>query len=89
MKFGKYQNYGIIIVRIGKGNTMLYAKEPLKKVIEYQVQKSKELKRDITLSEALALWLWENVNRRGRRAAGNIPVRLGPASTKGVRHEDR
>lgn len=75
MKFGKYQNYGIIIVRIGKGNTMLYAKEPLKKVIEYQVQKSKELKRDITLSEALALWLWENVNRRGRRTAGNIPVR--------------
>ena len=54
---------------------MLYAKEPLKKVVEYQVQKSKELKRSIPLSEALALWLWENVNRRSRRAAGNIPAR--------------
>lgn len=54
---------------------MLYAKEPLKKVIEYQVQKSKELKRNIPFSEALALWLWENANRRSRRTAGNIPVR--------------
>lgn len=75
MAFGKYQNYGTIIVGIGKENLMLYAKEPLKKVIEYQVQKSKELKRSIPLSEALALWLWENAKQRGRRAANNLPAR--------------
>ncbi len=41
---------------------MLNQSEAIQKVIEFQQKKSKELNRSVTISEAIALWLYQTIN---------------------------
>ena len=47
---------------------MLTSRDQIKKIFEFQKRKSQELKRQVTHSEALALWLTQKlVGERGKK----------------------
>ena len=44
-----------------KGGEMLVSKDQIKKIIDFQKKKSRELKRQLTYSEAVALWFTQKL----------------------------
>lgn len=46
---------------------MMKSRESLKKVFDFQKNKSKELKRPVTFSEAIALWFSQTLIEKTKR----------------------
>ncbi len=48
------------------------SKKQMEKILEYRELKSKELKRLVSYSEAVALWFSENITGKPRRNLKNL-----------------